>query len=103
MNLRGVRVACTSSYLVSPQSARHLLQRLAVAKPPIDVRFDELMQVGAIKAAVMVPFLTGVDLTVGSQSDIQPMSEAEARQYIMLRTAFFVDRKRQPALTVRID
>jgi hypothetical protein len=98
MDMKGVRVACTSSYVVSPRSAGRLLKLLQFSPPPIDARYSELVQSGT--AAVMLPFLTGVDIGLGSESHIQAAPEGAMRNLIMLRTAFFVDRERQPAATI---
>jgi GR25 family glycosyltransferase involved in LPS biosynthesis len=100
MDLRGTRVACASSYVVSPQSAAKLLKLLQFSPPPIDARYSDLVQAGAVTAAVMLPFLTGVDIGLGSESHIQTAPDGAMRNLIMLRTAFFVDRDRQPAATI---
>ena len=103
MDLKGTRVACASSYVVSPQSAARLLKILRLSPPPIDARYSELVQTGEITAAVMVPFLTGVDIRLGSESSIQSAPEGAMRNLIMLRTAFFVDPDRQPSATFALS
>ncbi len=91
-----VRVGCVSSYLVTPDSARKLLRLLRRKEPPIDNLINGLVQTGEIKAAVMVPFLTGIDIEFGSHSQIQrAIDNAEQRRYVMMRTSFFIDRGRQ--------
>ncbi len=96
MNLRGVRVGCVSSYLVSPDTARKLYRLLRQKQPPIDNLINGMVQTGEIKAAVMVPFLTGIDIEFGSHSQIQTRIDTlEQRRYVMLRTSFFIDRGRQ--------
>jgi GR25 family glycosyltransferase involved in LPS biosynthesis len=100
MDLKGTRVACTSSYVVSPRSAGRLLKLLKVSPPPIDARYSELVQMGTVSAAVMVPFLTGVEIDLGSLSHIQQAPRDGMRNLIMLRTAFFVDPARQPVATL---
>ncbi len=96
------RVACTSSYVVAPRSVRKVLRLLRHeqdAGKAIDVVWDEQVKSGKLAAAVTVPFLTGVDLYVGSVSDIQSlMPRNENGRLIQLRTRFFVDKARQPAI-----
>ena len=100
MDLKGTRVACASSYVVSPRSAARLLKLLKSSPPPVDARYSDLVQSGTVSAAVMVPFLTGVDIGLGTQSSIQQAPHDAMRKLIMLRTAFFVDPARQPAATL---
>lgn len=64
---------------------------------PIDGFYATMVRGGQLTAAVMVPFLTCIDLETGTHSSIQAISREEQRRYVMLRTAFFVDRDRQPA------
>lgn len=96
------RVACTSSYIVAPRSVRkvlRLLRQYQDALKAIDVVWDEAVKAGRITAAVTIPFLTGVDLYIGSVSDIQrAMPRNENGRLIQLRTRFFVDKDRQPAI-----
>src|SRR5262249_9012158 len=68
MDLVGTRVAGTSSYVVSPRSAGKLLKLLKEAPPPIDCRYNDFVQQKIITAAVMVPFLTGADIELGTHS-----------------------------------
>jgi GR25 family glycosyltransferase involved in LPS biosynthesis len=95
LDLKNVRVGCVSSYIVTPQSARKLLRLLRKKDPPIDNLINGLVKAGEIKAAVLVPFLTGIDIDFGSHSQIQRISTDEQRRYVMMRTSFFVDRERQ--------
>jgi GR25 family glycosyltransferase involved in LPS biosynthesis len=96
MDMKGVRVGCVSSYLVSARSARKLLKLLRRKDPPIDNLIDGMVQSGELKAAVMVPFLTGIDIEFGSHSQIQrAISVEEQRRYVMMRTSFYIDRDRQ--------
>jgi GR25 family glycosyltransferase involved in LPS biosynthesis len=96
------RVACTSSYIVAPRSVRkvlRLLRQYQDARKAIDVVWDEAAKAGTLAAAVTVPFLTGVDLYIGSVSDIQKIiPRNESGRLIQLRTRFFVDKDRQPAI-----
>jgi hypothetical protein len=57
-----------------------------------------LAKSGELTAAVVVPFLTGVDLATGTSSDVQVIPSADQRMFVMLRTRFFVDKSRQPSL-----
>jgi GR25 family glycosyltransferase involved in LPS biosynthesis len=100
MDLKGTRIGCVSSYVVSPRSARKLLRLLRNEKPPTDVIISRLVQAGSVTAAVMVPFLTGIDINFGSHSAIQKMPVEDQRRYVMLRTRFFVDEGRQPAFEI---
>jgi GR25 family glycosyltransferase involved in LPS biosynthesis len=96
MDLRSVRVGCVSSYLVTPRSARKLLKLLRKKEPPIDNLINGLVKKGEITAAVMVPFLTGIDIEFGSHSQIQKrITTDEQRRYVMMRTSFFIDKARQ--------
>jgi hypothetical protein len=100
LDLKSIRVACTSSYVVSPRSVAKLVKLLKFSPPPIDARHSELVQTGDINAAVMVPPLTGVEIGLGSESHIQKAPPEAMRNLIMLRTAFFTDSARQPAATI---
>ena len=76
-----------------------LLRQNQEARKAIDVVWDEAVKAGKITAAVTVPFLTGVDLYIGSASDIQSgISRNENGRLIQLRTRFFVEKDRQPAI-----
>ena len=77
LDLKGMKIGATSSYVVSPTGARRLLKLLKDQPPPVDVRYGEFVERGAIAAAVMVPFLTCVDLTVGATSAVQIISAEE--------------------------
>ncbi len=64
----------------------HLDSRIA-----IDTLCGRLAASGEIKVAVVLPFLTGVDVEVGSISDVQGrLSRDSQRKLIELRTQFFV-------------
>lgn len=54
-----------------------------------------MVRAGRITAAVVLPFLTGVSIDVGTQSDVQKMSADEMTRFLMLRTAFFAEPERQ--------
>ncbi len=77
LDLKGTKIGAASSYVVSPTGARRLLKLLRDRPPPVDDRYGEFVESGAIAAAVMVPFLTCVDLTVGATSAIQIISAEE--------------------------
>jgi hypothetical protein len=59
-----------------------------------------MVSTGRLTAAVVVPFLTCVDIETGTRSSVQAMSREDQRRSVMLRTAFFVDRERQPSLSL---
>jgi GR25 family glycosyltransferase involved in LPS biosynthesis len=97
----GPRIACTSSYIVAASFAGKLQKRLRYldsGHTPVDAAYDHLARDGEIKAAAVVPFLTGVDLKVGVSSDVQAIPSAAQRMFVLLRTRFFVDKERQPTL-----
>ena len=97
----GPRIACASSYVVAPRfvdELHRLLRDHQSSRRPVDSTYDHLAKSNQCRAAVVVPFVTGVDIQVGAASDIQPMPPAHQRMYTMLRTHFFVDKSRQPSL-----
>jgi hypothetical protein len=103
MDLRGIRISATDSYLVGQRSLKKLAVMLAgeAAKGPrvaVDVFYWKMVEAGFLTAAVTVPFLTCVDIETGAESSIQKLSSDHQRESIMLRTSFFVDRDRQPSL-----
>jgi hypothetical protein len=103
MNLRGTRIGATSSYIVAANSISkvHKLVRWHQGRgKPIDALYGQLVDDGTLTAAVTLPFLTGVDIRLGTQSLIQTISPDEQRRVVMLRTAFFADKNRQPAMAL---
>jgi GR25 family glycosyltransferase involved in LPS biosynthesis len=100
MDLKGIRIGTAASYVVSPRSAGRLLELLKNVPPPVDSRYGDFLKAGVINAAVMVPFLTCVDMVVGAGSAIQSISIQEKQRYLMLRSAFFADTRRQPAFKI---
>ena len=102
MDLRAVKVTSADSYLVGPRSVDKvagLLAAEAAAGPrgAVDSFYSQMVSTGRLTAAVVVPFLTCVDIETGTRSSVQTMSREDQRRSVMLRTAFFVDRDRQPA------
>jgi hypothetical protein len=105
MDLRGTKITCADSYLVGPRSADKVAGLLSAEvslgpRMAVDLYYSRLVATGQLSAAVVVPFLTCVDIDTGTRSSIQAMDREEQRRYVMLRTAFFVDRDRQPALAL---
>lgn len=93
VDLRNMRIGATSSYVIAPRSyakVRDLWQFRFKEGAPIDNVCSRLVRDGAITAAVTIPFLTGVDATVGAASDIQSIPDEAQRLLIVLRTRFFV-------------
>jgi GR25 family glycosyltransferase involved in LPS biosynthesis len=96
----GPRIGATSSYLVNPRRAgrvHHLVRKHQHQRLAIDMLFDNLAKAGELRAAVAVPFVTGVDARIGSTSDIQRMSSFSYHMFAAQRARFFVDRETQLA------
>lgn len=101
MDLRGARIGATDSYVVAPRSISRLQALWADglrSGKPIDAYLDRLVQSGVVRAGVIVPFLTCIDLKAATSSAVQAMPTDDQARFVMLRTAFFADRKRQPFL-----
>jgi GR25 family glycosyltransferase involved in LPS biosynthesis len=102
LDLRDHRIGTTSSYVISPRSAARLAvaagaEAAAGPRIPIDSFYSRRMKAGALKAAVVVPFLTCMDIESGAQSSIQTMSQSGMVKQAKIRTSFFVDPGRQPS------
>lgn len=105
MNLRGGRIKSADSYLVAQRSVDKVFGLLAaeVARGPrlaVDMFYETMIGSGHLTAAVVVPFVTCIDIETGTESSIQSLSHDEQVQLAMLRTAFFVDPARQPSRTL---
>lgn len=101
LNLRGLRVGSTGSYVVSERSADRVASLLAAevergARVPVDNFYSQMVATGMLRAAVVVPFLTCTDIVTGSASSIQLLTQDQMAAHVKLRTAFFVERGRQP-------
>lgn len=91
LNLQQVPFACTSSYVVNPQSVervRSLLEAELVRGPtlPVDLYLRQLAHAGTLKVGCLFPFLTCVaplESTVGEYGVRDAAS-------ILLRQAFYV-------------
>lgn len=97
VDLKDLRIGAAASYLVAPdkrEKVHALLTREMANGPalPVDSTYHRLMEAGAIRAAVVVPFVTGIDLAEGARSDIGTLPEREHRLYLLLRAAFAADR-----------
>lgn len=90
------RIGAASSYLMSPKAAKHVHQLLqaeikAGTRMPVDSFYGHLAASGRLSAGLAVPFVTSVDVDLGSVSDIQSIDSADMRSYLNLRRAFFID------------
>jgi hypothetical protein len=93
--VEGARLGATSSYVVAPRSIAKLKRlwrrHLEAKKDALDTVCGRLAKAGEIRAAVVVPFLTGVDPETGSSSDIQRhLSRQHQWKLIRYRSQFFV-------------
>jgi GR25 family glycosyltransferase involved in LPS biosynthesis len=87
--------ACTSSYLVSQRSVERisvLLANMLVAGPkvPVDLALRQLVNSGVLKAAVILPFLTSIDLALDLEStvreiDLNHLARSVLRHTLCLR------------------
>ena len=105
MDLRGVKVTSADSYLVGPRSVDKVAGLLAAEsgagpRGAVDSFYTQMVSTGRLTAAVVVPFLTCVDIETGTRSSVQAIGREDQRRSVMLRTAFFVDRDRQPSLAL---
>ena len=105
MDLRGAKISSADSYLVGPRSVDKVAALLGAEaslgpRMAVDQFYSRMVAAGRLTAAVVLPFLTCVDIETGSRSSIQAMDREEQRRFVMLRTAFFVDRDRQPAFAL---
>jgi len=97
VDLKGMRIGAAASYVVPPKSIDNVLFHLKAEltrgpRMAFDACLGTLVEKGALKAAVIVPFLTGIDLDEGAVSMIQKLDEQEHRLFLLLRSAFFVGR-----------
>jgi len=79
MDLRAMKVTSADSYLVGPRSVDKvagLLAAEAAAGPrgAVDSLISKMVSTGRLTAAVVVPFLTCVDIETGIRSSVQAMS-----------------------------
>ena len=90
----GARVGAASSYVVAPRSLgkiKRLWRYYLDAKRAIDDVCGRLAAAGEIKVAVVLPFLTSVDIDNGSISDVQSrLSRNRQKTLIEVRAQFFV-------------
>lgn len=100
LDLRGMEIGSTNSYVVPPRSAakvQALLDREIAGGAPlaVDLVYRRAVDSGVLRAAAVLPFLTCVDIETGAHSSIQDIGVGLSRQLIMLRTAFFAETGRQ--------
>ena len=92
-NLKGIRVACASSYLVHQRSLPRLLNHLKSElkrgpRWPVDGTYNALVQTGQITAGVVIPFITGTTADA-LQSDIQINFKKDFYQILLLVRSLF--------------
>ncbi len=100
VNLRGLRVGSAASYLVSGRSAGRIAELLAAEaergpRVPVDDFYSRMVQTADLKAAVILPFLTCMDMETATDSAIQIRGKEYMTMQVLMRTAFFVERERQ--------
>jgi GR25 family glycosyltransferase involved in LPS biosynthesis len=97
LDLRDLRVGSTVSYVVSPAKAAMIAQLLreeAIASPrfAVDRFMNRLCKAGVLRAAVVLPFLTSVDIGSSASSDTTELDPEVIRLCLLARSGFFVDR-----------
>jgi len=97
IDLRQIRIGAMASYVIVPSEARKLHDLLAAELArgptmPVDHYLSHLTGSGAITAAVVVPFLTGIDLEAGALSQTLTLGERHHRLFLLVRSAFFAER-----------
>jgi GR25 family glycosyltransferase involved in LPS biosynthesis len=97
VDMRPLRLGATASYVVSPAALPRVIAELRRALPfpqqPVDGYLGALVRKGVLRAALTVPFLTGIDPGDGSRSLIQSsVDEDYMLQVALLRNFLFVDR-----------
>ena len=99
VNLRGRLKACQASYLVNRESVDKIIALLAAEVRagitlPVDIHLRNLVNSGALNAALTLPFLTAVRLDQTLATTVQGEYEAAVSVMLhnLLRNQFFVDR-----------
>jgi GR25 family glycosyltransferase involved in LPS biosynthesis len=100
VDMRGPRIGAMDSYVVAPRSIDRVVQLMTaeLARVPVmynDTFIDRMVKAGVLRAATVVPFLTCIDIDVGTRSSVQSIDREEQQRFVKLRTSFFVDRHRQ--------
>ena len=111
IDLEAVNFSCTSSYLVSPRSARHVLplcRREWDAGPtqPFDFFLRREARRHRIKAVCIFPFITSIDIASASETTSGRRKRDNDSELIMdlLRYSFFIDHDLQgTARTILAD
>jgi len=90
-DLRNRVWACTSSYVVAHRSVERiadLLGNMLVAGPksPIDLVLRQFVNSGVLKAAVTLPFVTSIDLSLDLQSTVREMDLNHVARSILRHT-----------------
>ena len=97
IDLKGTRIGAAASYVIAPSKLEkvHDLLKAELARGPtvpVDHHFSQLTDSGALRTAVMAPFLTTIDLKDGATSATGTLPEIEHRLFLLLRQAFYVER-----------
>ena len=97
IDLKGTRIGAAASYVIAPSKlgkVRDLLQAELARGPtvPVDHHFSQLTDSGALRTAVVAPFVTTIDLKDGATSATGTLPEIEHRLFLLLRQAFYVER-----------
>ena len=99
VNLRGRLKACHASYLVNKDSLEKIIELLSAevragVTLPVDIHLRNLVNGGALNAALTLPFLTAVRLDQTLATTVQGEYEAAVSVMLhnLLRNQFFVDR-----------
>lgn len=108
IDLKGTRIGAAASYLIAPsklEKVHDLLQAELVRGPtvPVDHHYSQLTDSGALRTAVVAPFLTTIDLKDGAISATGTLPEIEHRLFLLLRQAFYVERDLRGVIIPAID
>ena len=108
IDLRPLRIGTAASYVLAPGRTRGLheaLQAELARGPtmPVDHCLSKLNKEGAISAAVVAPFLTSMDLEIGSVSDIATLNPDDLHLFLLLRNAFFIGRDLERVVIPGLD
>ena len=97
IDLKSTRIGAAASYVIASsnlEKVHDLLQAELARGPtvPVDHHYSQLTDSGALRTAVVAPFLTTIDLKDGAVSATGTLTEIEHRLFLLLRQAFYVDR-----------
>ena len=97
VDLKGIRIGAAASYVLSPSKLEKVIGLLTdeLARGPtvpVDHFYHLMTERGALRTAVVVPFLTSIDLAEGAVSQTQTLPAHDHRLFLLLRSAFYVER-----------